>query len=347
MENQKMENQMKALLDALYQTRAGQRRWDARDFLGGNMPFEAWQSGLLETLRQALALPTPPRDLEAAYGQAQAQPYGTLTRVTYLAEEGLRTPAYLLTPRHVDERTPVILCLHGHGVGSKDIVGLCPQESYQKRFAQKVCEAGMIAIAPEMAGFGELRLPEELENGEARQSSCHRLAMNLLACGRSLLGMRVNQAMRALDLAQQRYAGHPLGVMGISGGATVSTLTMALDQRLCAGVISGYANTFADSILAMHHCVDNYWPDMVGQMEMPDLLCAIAPRPMLWETGDQDPIYPQPAARKAAGIVSRCYEQAGAGAQFEVDAFAGKHEIHGERAYRFLKEHCEARGVVA
>ena len=335
-----MENQMKALLDTLYHAKTKQRRWNASDFLTGNTSFEVWRSSLLTTLKEALAFPSCPHDLKLTLSQAQMQPFGTLARMTYLSEEGLYTPAYLLTPHHVDESTPVILCLHGHGLGCKDIVGLCPQESYQKRFARKACEAGMIVVAPEMAGFGELRLPEELESGDAHQSSCHRLAMNLLACGRSLLGMRVNQAMRALDVMQQLYSGHPMGIMGISGGATVSVLTMALDQRLCAGVISGYANTFADSILAMRHCVDNYWPDMIGQMEMPDLLCTIAPRPMLWETGSQDPIYPQLAARKAADIVFHCYEQEHAETHFEVDAFKGGHEIHGERAFSFLKEYC-------
>ncbi len=260
--------------------------------------------------------------------------------ITFLAEEGLRTPAYVLGPDGSNAKTPVILCLHGHGYGCKDIVGLREEISYQKKFALQVCGRKMIAFAPELAGFGELRLPEELESGEDDKSSCHRLSVNLLACGRTLLGMRVDQAISSLNIINALYPGHPVGIMGISGGATISLLTLALDSRLQAGVISGYANTYADSILAMHHCVDNYWPNMIGQMEMPDLLCSIAPKPMLWETGTQDPIYPHSAALKAADTVREIYSRLQASSSFVVDSFEGAHEIHGTAAFDFLKDHC-------
>ena len=333
-------NQMAALLQKLYNGRTAERQWKAEAFLAGEISFQVWKDGLIATLKQALALPPQPGNLQIRYqGDEQLDGF-TRRRITYLAEEALQTPAYVLEPQDTDEKTPVVICLHGHGYGVRDIVGLREEESYQKKFALTACKHKMIVVAPELAGFGELRLPEELESGKDDSSSCHRLYTNLLACGRSLLGMRINQVIQALNAAEKLYPGHSIGIMGISGGGTVSLLTMALDERIRAGVISGYANTYAASILAMRHCVDNYWPDMVGQMEMPDLLCAIAPRPMLWETGSQDPIYPQSAALKAAELVERAYARLNAGDCFEVDAFEGAHEIHGARAFAFLKERC-------
>lgn len=335
-----MNNQMADLLRKLYCQRTAERQWKAEAFLEGEISFQAWKEGLLATLRQALALPAQPGDLQIRYEGDEPLDGLIRRRITYLAEEGLRTPAYVLEPQDADAKTPVVICLHGHGYGVRDIVGLREEESYQKKFALSACRQKMIVIAPELAGFGELRLPEELKGGNDEQSSCHRLYTNLLACGRSLLGMRVNQVIQALNAAEKLYAGHPIGLMGISGGGTVGVLSMALDERIRAGVISGYANTYGDSILAMRHCVDNFWPDMVGQMEMPDLLCTIAPRPMLWETGSRDPIYPQSATMNAAQLVQKCYEQLNAQAAFEVDPFEGVHEIHGVRAFAFLKEHC-------
>ena len=338
-----MGNQMADLLQKLYCKRNAERQWNAEDFLAGDLSFCEWREGLLATLKQALLLPPQPSDAQITLENEEQLNDCVRRRITYLAEDGLVTPAYVLEPKDADEHTPVILCLHGHGYGVRDIVGLREEESYQKKFALAACKEKMIAIAPELAGFGELRLPEELEGGDEQDSSCHRLTVNLLACGRSLLGMRVNQVLQALNVAEKMYAGHPIGIMGISGGGTISLLSMALDNRIQAGVISGYANTFRDSILAMHHCVDNYWADMVGQMEMPDLLCTIAPRPMLWETGNNDPIYPQRAAMKAAELVQKTYDQLNAKELFAVDAFEGAHEIHGMQAFAFLKKHCAAR----
>lgn len=306
--------------------------------LSGEMPYAEWQAALRGALRDALCLPADCGDLALRH-DGQERP--GLDLFSYQAEPGLRTPMYRLLPEQVRPDTPVILCLHGHGYGCRDIVGLVEEDTYQKRFALRVGERGMIALAPEMAGFGTLRLEEEARCGDGKRSSCHRLAMNLLACGRSLLGVRVNQAMRLIDVAQALYPGHPLGMMGISGGGTVTALTMALDARPAACVVSGYGNLWRDSILAMRHCVDNYWPGMLRQMELPDLLAAIAPRPMLWETGSRDPIYPQASALEAASIVRAIYEQQGAPTAFEVDAFEGVHEISGRRAYAFLLEHCK------
>ena len=335
-----MKNQMAELLYHLYQQRTAERQWKAETFLSNELSFQEWKEGLTSTLKQTLGLPPAPADSQIRLESEEKLDGYTRKRIAYQAEEGLCTPAYVLEPPAIDKHTPVILCLHGHGYGVRDIVGLREEESYQKKFALRACQENMIAIAPELAGFGELRLPEELENGDDDDSSCHRLAVNLLACGRTLLGMRVNQALQALKAAETLYAGHPIGIMGISGGGTIALLSMALDSRIQAGVISGYANTFESSILAMRHCVDNYWPDMIGQMEMPDLLCAIAPRPMLWETGSRDRIYPHSAAQKAAELVEKAYDRLHAKEAFVVDAFDGAHEIHGALAYAFLKKHC-------
>ncbi len=331
---------MDRLLTNICVQTAEKRAWNIADVLEGRAPFESWRKGLLDALRTSLVLPAALKDREICLSHWEQAADCRRRRFTYLAEDGLPTPGYILEPEHLDANAPAVICLHGHGYGCRDIVGLRQEASYQKKYALTVASAGMIAVAPELAGFGELRLREDLDSGNGGQSSCHRLAMGLLACGRTLLGMRVNQVIAAVDAVTQLYPGRPVGIMGISGGGTVALLTMALEPRLTACVISGYANTFRDSILAMHHCVDNYWPGMAGQMEMPDLLSCVAPRPMLWETGSRDPIYPQAAALKSAEVVAAVYRLLHAPDLFTVDAFEGIHEVHGTKAIGFLKSHC-------
>lgn len=126
--------------------------------------------------------------------------------------------------------------------------------------------------------------------------------------------------------------------MGISGGGLVAGFAAALDERVKAAVISGYANTFADSILTTAHCVDNYVPGIMLDAELPDLLGLIAPRALLIESGDKDGVFPRNGAVAAYDRLSRIYSAAGAGNRLKADFFAGGHEVSGAKSYDWLSQ---------
>jgi hypothetical protein len=126
--------------------------------------------------------------------------------------------------------------------------------------------------------------------------------------------------------------------MGISGGGLVAGFTAALDQRIACAVVSGYANTFADSILSRNHCLDNYIPGILLDAEMPDLLGLIAPRGLFLESGDADHLFGPAAARQALARLQMIYGAAGQDGQVEADFFTGGHEIHGEPAFAWLRK---------
>ena len=318
------------------------RQLNVERFLDGHLSHAQWQREVAGRVRELLGrMPHHEQPVQADFHlPEETLEFGTRGKLTIKAECCLDTPVFILRPKMEDDKTPVILCLHGHGFGHADIVGMLGEDSYQKQFAVAVCENGMIAVAPELAGFGALRLQEDILLKKAEESSCHRLSMGLLSCGRTMAGVRVHQCARVLDVIQSLFPGHPIGVMGISGGGMIAAFLTVLDQRISACVISGYACTFRDSILAVHHCVDNYLPGMLEWFEMEDVLAAIAPRPMLWETGSRDPIFPQEAVLRAGAAVRRCYERLNAAGAFQIHAFQGGHEISGEESYAFLKARC-------
>ena len=69
------------------------------------------------------------------------------------------------------------------------------------------------------------------------------------------------------------------------------------------------------------------------------MLSLAAPRPMLWEMGTEDPIFPIEAGRKAASQVEKMYQLLGVPERFQVDIFKGDHQISGAKSYDFLIKH--------
>jgi len=281
---------------------------------------------------------------EVGYKGGIANRKYTREYIIFENEAGLSTPAYLLTPDGADGSTPTIVALAGHGFGVADIVGLRPDGSeqapgesgYHKAFAVALAQRGFVVIAPELLGFGELRLARDIKPDNPGVSSCNAISTMLMMVGRTMAGARVNQARRCIDALAELGYGAPPVAMGISGGGLVCAYFAALDERVRACCVSGFANTFRGCFLAMHHCVDCYQPDLLRIAEMPDLLSLIAPRPMIWEAGESDPIFPIDAVMDAERIVRRVYDEYGRGGDFAVDRFPKDHQIHGVAAYDFL-----------
>jgi hypothetical protein len=124
--------------------------------------------------------------------------------------------------------------------------------------------------------------------------------------------------------------------MGISGGGMHTFFSVCADPRIKACVISGYFSPFRDSILAMTHCFCNFVPGLHRFGEIYDLAGLIAPRPMLIEAANYDPIFPLAAVKRAVARTRAIYALFGAAADLETDYFEGRHQISGRRAYDFL-----------
>jgi len=61
----------------------------------------------------------------------------------------------------------------------------------------------------------------------------------------------------------------------------------ALEPRIRAAMVSGYLNTFRDSVFSLSHCIDNYVPGILNWAEMYDIAGLIAPRPLFAESGER------------------------------------------------------------
>ena len=82
-----------------------------------------------------------------------------------------------------------------------------------------------------------------------------------------------------------------MGCAGLSGGGLQTLWAAALDKRIRCAVISGYMYGYKESLLDMPgNCYCNYVPHLYEYMDMGDIAALIAPRPLLIETGNRDPL---------------------------------------------------------
>lgn len=315
-----------------------------------------WQHKLRSQLRRLLGgfprrkCKLAPRTVERANLRFRA-PSGRLVEysretIVFKSREWLSVYAYYLTPKDARTPLPCILCLPVHGRGVDDIVGINPDGSlresyggYQMDFALQCVEHGYAALAIEQLGFGHRR-DERARKQSPETSSCQPAAGAALLFGETMLGWRVYDAMRSVDylLTRDDVDHERIAVMGISGGGATALFTAAIDERIKAAVVSGYFNTFKDSIMSIPHCIDNYIPGMLKFAEMWDIAGLIAPRALFIESGTEDSIFPVEATLSSYERLKRIYDVFNAGDRIGIEVFEGEHQFHGRGAFEFLRK---------
>lgn len=272
-------------------------------------------------------------------------------RVAFATTEHLRLPAYVLIPKQLQDKAPAVVAWHGHGYGSREVVGLQPDGTLEegepgihKHFAVELVRRGLIVIAPEMIGFGDRRLAADRVKDPRKASSCFALSSRLLLIGHTLAGLRVFEAMRVLDylMGREEVDSERIGCMGFSGGGLIAALSAALDDRIKAVVLSAFTSTFRGSLLAMNHCIDNYLPSIMEHADLPELIGLISPRPLFVESGLEDTLFPRASVQDALTWLEQIYQQEEACGRLEADLFPGKHEVSGRKSYDWLAQRLRA-----
>ncbi|AIQ47286.1 hypothetical protein R70723_16360 [Paenibacillus sp. FSL R7-0273] len=328
-----------AYIKALYQRTEAVR--NNRDLCLTRDEQREW---LMGRLKQALGeFPEASAPLNPVLLERIAYKDFILERISYSTEEALHVPVIVLVPKTGSGPWPAVLACHGHGNGQLDAAGLnsdyreLEEPGIHNRFAVQLVKQGMIVVIPEILGFGVRRVAEEMKNGSS-PSSCSTLVSQLMLFGRTLAGMRVYEAMRAVDYLSMRKDSDSsrIGIFGFSGGSLIAAYAAALDERIKAAVLCGWTNTFAGSILAMHHCIDNYLPGILQAAEKPELVGLIAPRALFIESGVHDPIFPVQHVHSAITSLEQIYSARDAASRLSYDLHPGSHEIYGKLSVPWL-----------
>ncbi len=318
-------------------------------FPGGTRPqAEEWQKALRARIAELLGGFPPTREpLRPLTLDTRAFPAYRREKIVFDSRSGVSVLAYLLLPAKAASPAATVICVPGHGRGVDDIVGIdergrdrTARVGYEFDFAIQVVEAGMAALAIEPMAFGCRRDPINARRGLA-QKACEPAAGGALLLGETMIGWRVWDVMRAVDYITTRSEldASRVGCMGISGGGTTTLFAAALDPRIRAAMVSGYLNTFRDSIGSLAHCVDNYVPGILNWAEMSDVAGLIAPRALFAESGERDPIFPVAASRESFAQVREIYKVFGADDRVDQEVFPDEHLFWGKRGIPFMARH--------
>lgn len=295
----------------------------------------------------ALLGPAPervPLDLEVR----ESVDCGTYRResIVFDSEAGMSVPAFLLVPHAREAPGPAVLAQHGHGPGKSEVCGLDDDASteaiteHHGDYGHQLAEHGYVVLAPDLRCFGE-----RTDWAPPDKYLCDLNLVHAYAAGTSPLAQNLWDLQRALDVLEQHPLVDParIGMVGLSYGGTMTLFLAALDERVRAAVVSGYFNAWRDCHrVPWNLCGSQVLPGVLDELDHVDLGALVAPRPLLVETGTDDPIFPVDAATREVARLAHVYAALGASEKLEHDVFDGGHRWNGELAFPFLARWLDA-----
>lgn len=267
-------------------------------------------------------------------------------------EAGVSMPFYMLVPNDLekDERRSAIIACHGHSSNGKEAVagvldgGVVERtiRHYNYHYGEKLVQMGYIVFAPDARGFGERREYEKQGDAETLKmdSSCEYLSKIAMGLGQTVIGMWTWDLMRLVDFALncREVNGH-IASVGLSGGGMQSLWLGAMDARIECCVVSGYFYGYKEALLINDNCACNYVPHLWENVDIGDIGALVAPRPVLVETGNQDPLNGRSGLKNVIdqiATVRKAMRLYGCEDRLFHDIFDGEHMWHGEKAYDWL-----------
>jgi dienelactone hydrolase len=280
--------------------------------------LDAWQKqrpGLRDTLIHLMgSLPARPAVPVVRSLSTEDKGSYTLEKFEFDNGAGAIVPGYLLIPKNGKTRHPAIFYCHWHG-GNYD---LGKQEIFTTHHtpevpAESLIKEGYIVMAVDAYCFGERSGrgpggPNETGGQEEMSTSKKELWF-----GRSLWAMMVRDDQMAIDylFSRREVDKSRVAVTGISMGATRSWWLMALDERIKTGVAVGCLTRYQDLIeeeKLKAHGIYYFVPGMLNHFDTEAVISLIAPRPVLFMTGDEDIGSPVSGIRKIEEKVKPVYK---------------------------------------
>ncbi len=324
----------KHLLDNMEQTLS---------YKGGDL--RQWQEKLRAKLRELVGdMPSEKCPLKVRSLWKRKCEFGTVEKIVFTSEPFADVPAYLCLPENALTPYTTFICLQGHSTGMHNSIGVDFESNTQtievegdRDFGLICMKNGIAALCIEQRSFGERR-----ENIQKVISThmCHDAVCHALELGRTLVGERIWDVERGLDYLAERgdIDMDRIGLMGNSGGGTITMYASALLDRIAFAMPSCSFCTYRDSIMNIRHCADNYIPGLLKYAEAADIMGLHAPKPLVVVAGREDDIFPIDAVEKAFADLKEIYRAAGAEDKCKLAIGEGGHRFYAADAWPLMLE---------
>ncbi len=234
-----------------------------------------------------------------------------IEKVIFESRPGFLVTANLYIPTGGAGRYPAVLSPCGHTDNGK------AGETYQRAYIS-FAKLGFVVLSYDPLGQGERNEYWDTENHKpilrpGTMQHCH-VGNQCYLTGTNLAQYRIWDGMRAIDYLVSREEVDParVGVAGNSGGGTLTTYIIALDDRVEAGAPSCYITTLARRVETRGTA--DAEQNLVGQfpnmLDHADMLLAFAPKPLLICSARRD-FFPIEGAREAYQCLRHAYEAFG------------------------------------
>ena len=255
-------------------------------------------------------------------------------------EAGSIVPGYLLLPKHASGKLPAILYCHWHA-GEYD---LGKEELFQAKHTPEApgpafARRGYAVLAIDASGFGE-RNGQGPDGPAEKDYTAEETASKFdLWVGRTFWGMLLRDDLMALDYLASRPEVDPdrLGVTGMSMGATRTWWLMALDERLKVGAatacLTRYENMIGHGEIHQHD-IGYFVPNMLAHFDSEAVVALIAPRPILFQTGDRDAGSPVDGIHAVEAAVRPVYRLYGSEESFQSIVYPGLAHVYTPEMWR-------------
>jgi dienelactone hydrolase len=305
-----------------------------------NLTFKSWKEQIHNLISEKINVlePLPLNEQKIEFhGEAEANGIKFI-KLSLMVIPGIRVPAILCIPVRVESKAPAVITIHGHSSSKETATGLKKIKS-KSYFGYELAKKGLITLSLDWIGGGEReKFKDKIPIFLSYEGH---LTHRLRFLGLDMLGLRITEIKAFLDYLETREEvdKNRFGIIGHSGGGTLSLFTSVLDDRIKVCATSGYFGTWEHSILGMYHCGCNYSGDLGKYLEMYDVYASLAPLPLAICTGKKDKIYPIEGTEIAIPIIQKAYKDAGVPESFLTDVHPKGHMFRGEKIYPFILTH--------